>query len=222
MFVPRSGRIVGLPRVIGGATVWPHRKWLDADPDTRTAGSAGTGDGRRPCGRGRWLRAADSGRRDSALALLVRASVVFLVGLAPAFMLATDLIVGAAERVARRRRGGCRSTAHSTRGGVARRACESSADGMQIAAANAAVVNAAALVARGDAGAGASASRSGCDHHATGRPPAAVGVRGLRWCWSPPLRTTRCHGGRSCAAGHRRLSSRLTTATSSLRSWRIR
>lgn len=188
---------MGLPLVIGGATVWPHRNWLDADPDDRAAGSAGPGDGRRPCSRGRWLRAADSGRRDSALALLVRASVVFSVGLAPAFTLATDLIVGTVPAGARRRRGGalgmamlgslgdrqlsrldcrasrrperCRSTAHSTRGGVARHARESFADGMQIAAASAAVVIAAALVARGDAGAWASASRSGCDHHATGR-----------------------------------------------------
>ena len=53
-------------------------------------------DGRRPGARGRRLRRADPGRRASGLAVLVTGFVVYSLGLAPVFTLATDLIVGSA------------------------------------------------------------------------------------------------------------------------------
>ena len=72
-----------------------HRR-LDADAGARAPVSPGVRDRRRPGDRRRRLRRADPGRRDlRSRSRWSTASVIFSLGLAPVFTLATDLIVGA-------------------------------------------------------------------------------------------------------------------------------
>ena len=94
--------VLGLSPLHAGLWTMPfggrvHRR-LDADAGDRAPRSSGLRDGRRPGRGGGRIRHADAGGSEgpSGLAILVTAFVVYSLGLAPVFTLATDIIVGSA------------------------------------------------------------------------------------------------------------------------------